>query len=114
MKGRTRYGSAGGALTVQRYLAQSSQKRLAENFFLMTTVRPWSRHCPTPMMFPAKHGVGVTASKRCPRPSENQERRYALNISFLIFWAAEAETLSFLSQGFVKDFLRQRQLTASL
>lgn len=31
-------------LTVQLYLAQSSQKREAENFFLMTTVMPWMIH----------------------------------------------------------------------
>lgn len=31
-------------LTVQLYLAQSSQKREAENFFLMTTVMPWIIH----------------------------------------------------------------------
>lgn len=38
------------------YLVQSSQKRLAENFFLITTVRPWMRHWPTPMMLPEKRG----------------------------------------------------------
>lgn len=32
------------ALTVQLYLMQSSQKRLAENFFFTTTVSPWIKH----------------------------------------------------------------------
>lgn len=44
------------ALTVQLYLIQSSQNRLAENFFLTTTVRPWRRHCPTPMILPEVKG----------------------------------------------------------
>lgn len=39
-------------LTVQLYLIQSSQNREAENFFRITTVMPWSRHCPIPTMFP--------------------------------------------------------------
>lgn len=34
------------------YLMQSSQKRLAENFLFTTTVRPWIRHWPTPMILP--------------------------------------------------------------
>lgn len=42
--------------TVQLYLAQSSQKREAENFFLMTTVMPWIIHWPTPTMFPVDKG----------------------------------------------------------
>lgn len=33
-----------GVLTVQLYLIQSSQKRLAENFFLTTTVSPLIKH----------------------------------------------------------------------
>lgn len=33
---------------------QSSQKRLAENFFFTTTVRPWMRHWPTPMILPGR------------------------------------------------------------
>lgn len=40
--------------TVQLYLTQSSQKREAENFFLMTTVMPWIKHWPTPTMFPVE------------------------------------------------------------
>lgn len=32
------------SLTVQLYLIQSSQKRLAENFFFTTTVSPWIKH----------------------------------------------------------------------
>lgn len=39
-------------LTVQLCLTQSSQKRLAENFLLITTVKPKSKHWPTPMMVP--------------------------------------------------------------
>lgn len=39
-------------LTVQLCLTQSSQKRLAENFLLITTVIPKSKHWPTPMMVP--------------------------------------------------------------
>ena len=39
-------------LTVQLYLTQSSQKREAENFFLMTTVMPCIRHWPIPTIFP--------------------------------------------------------------
>lgn len=45
------------SLTVQLYLIQSSQNREAENFFRITTVMPWSRHWPTPTMFPEVRGV---------------------------------------------------------
>lgn len=41
-------------LTVQLCLMQSSQKRLAENFFFTTTVSPWIRHWPIPMILPGK------------------------------------------------------------
>lgn len=41
-------------LTVQLCLTQSSQKRLAENFPRITTVKPKSKHCPTPMMVPVQ------------------------------------------------------------
>ena len=39
--------------TVQLYLMQSSQKREAENFFLITTVQPLIKHCPIPRTPPA-------------------------------------------------------------
>lgn len=42
------------SLTVQLYFMQSSQKRLAENFLLTTTVSPFIRLWPTPMMLPGK------------------------------------------------------------
>lgn len=51
------------SLTVQLYLIQSSQKREAENFFRITTVMPWIRHCPIPTMFPEGRG-GTRGSGR--------------------------------------------------
>lgn len=45
-------------LTVQLYLTQSSQNREAENFFRITTVMPWSKHCPIPTMFPEGRVMG--------------------------------------------------------
>lgn len=44
-------------LTVQLYLMQSSQKRLAENFFFTTTVTPCIRHWPTPMILPGERNT---------------------------------------------------------
>ena len=59
------------SLTVQLYLIQSSQKREAENFFRITTVMPWSRHCPIPTMFPEGRGVGLRGQvDRRPFPLE--------------------------------------------
>lgn len=51
------------SLTVQLYLIQSSQNREAENFFRITTVMPWSRHCPIPTMFPEGR-VGLEVRRR--------------------------------------------------
>lgn len=42
-------------LTVQLYFTQSSQKRLAENFLRMTTVKPKSKHWPAPMIVPVNN-----------------------------------------------------------
>lgn len=51
-------------LTVQLYLTQSSQKREAENFFLMTTVMPCNIHCPTPTMFPEDTQTGAVGQTK--------------------------------------------------
>lgn len=48
-------------LTVQLYLTQSSQKREAENFFLMTTVMPCIIHWPTPTMLPGDKETGAVS-----------------------------------------------------
>ena len=51
--------------TVQLYLTQSSQNRLAENFFRITTVHPFKNAWPTPRMPPAvwyKGRVSYTTS----------------------------------------------------
>lgn len=45
--------------TVQLCLTQSSQKWLAENFLLTTTVKPKSKHWPTPMMVPVNSHVNT-------------------------------------------------------
>ena len=66
------------SLTVQLYLIQSSQKREAENFFRITTVMPWIRHCPIPTMFP--EGRGGT------RGSGRQEPFLSRVSSFCLFW----------------------------
>lgn len=53
---------------------------------------------------PCKTRRGVTTSKRRPRPTENEEPRYAFNASFLILWAADSNTSASISQGFVMYF----------
>lgn len=57
-------------LTVQLYLTQSSQNREAENFFRITTVMPWSKHCPIPTMFPEGRVMGAGGQRWGTLPPE--------------------------------------------
>lgn len=63
-------------LTVQLYLMQSSQKRLAENFFFTTTVRPWIKHWPTPIILP---------NKRCNTIYHKHHQYHFIILSFFFF-----------------------------